>query len=106
MTSADPDKACTHQDFAAAVEVNRILAQEGDSAPAAFNADIRVQCAQCGEKFRWVGLQAGTKKDRPMCSVDEFELRAPLRPASADPDFGLGIPGYAVSWRDENEAAH
>lgn len=28
--------------------------------------------------------------------VDETELRAPLRPASADPDFGLGIPGVAI----------
>jgi hypothetical protein len=35
-----------------------------------------------------------------MCSVDEFELRAPIRPASGDPDFGLGIPGYAVSWEE------
>lgn len=26
------------------------------------------------------------------------ELRAPIRPASADPDFGLGIPGFAVTW--------
>jgi hypothetical protein len=35
-----------------------------------------------------------------MCSVDESTLRAPLRPASADPDFGMGLPGFAVTWRE------
>lgn len=29
---------------------------------------------------------------------DETELRAPLRPASSDPDFGLGLPGYAIRY--------
>ena len=32
-------------------------------------------------------------------SVDETELRAPLRLASADPDFGMGLPGFAVAYR-------
>jgi hypothetical protein len=31
-----------------------------------------------------------------MCSVDETELRAPLRPASSDPDFGMGLPGFGI----------
>jgi hypothetical protein len=35
--------------------------------------------------------------DRPACSIDEKELRAPLRPAISDPDFGLGIPGFSVT---------
>ncbi len=33
-----------------------------------------------------------------MCSVDETELRAPIRPASSDPDFSLGLPGFAVNF--------
>jgi len=37
-----------------------------------------------------------------MCSVDETVLVAPLRPASADPDFGMGLPGYAIQFRDGN----
>lgn len=28
--------------------------------------------------------------------VDETELRIPIRPSSADPDFGTGIPGFAL----------
>lgn len=95
---ADPDRACPHGTFEAIVAVNRITAVEGGPATS-FNADIRVECADCGEPFRWVGVPAGMSPAQPMVSVDETELRAPLRPASSDPDFGLGIPGFAVQVR-------
>jgi hypothetical protein len=98
--TADPDKACPHEDFVATVDVNRPLAREGVTEPTAFSADIKVTCSACGEPFQWVGVQAGIGPARPMCSVDETELHAPLRPASSDPDFGMGIPGFAVTWRD------
>lgn len=65
-----------------------------------YMAEIRVHCANCDERFRWIGVEAGMMPSRPMCSVDETELHAPLRPASADPDFGLGIPGFAVRFRE------
>ena len=95
---ADLDKPCPHADFGASVEVNRLTEREGDAEPDAYSADIKVWCANCGEAFRWIGLQAGLMPSRPMCSVDETIMSAPLRPASSDPDFGLGIPGYAVTW--------
>ncbi len=97
--SPDPDKPCPHEDFSACVEINRLTEREDDATPNAYSADIRVSCARCGEAFRWIGLQAGLSGGKPMCSVDETVLSAPLRPASSDPDFGLGIPGYAVTWR-------
>lgn len=97
--TADPDKPCPHEDFDAVVEVNRLTSEPGGPVTA-YSADIRIRCAQCGEPFRWIGVQAGMRPDRPMVSVDETELHAPIRPASADPDFGLGIPGFAVRWRD------
>lgn len=80
-------------------EVNRLAVTEGGPIEA-YSADIRVHCSGCGEPFRWIGVPAGLRPDRPCCSVDETELRAPLRPASADPDFGLGIPGFAVRWHE------
>jgi len=98
--TADPDKPCPHEDFNASVEVNRLTEREGDTEPDAYSADIKVWCAACGENFRWVGLQAGLMPSRPMCSIDETIMCAPLRPASSDPDFGLGIPGYAVTWQE------
>ena len=98
--TADPDKPCPHEDFNASVEVNRLTGREGDVMPDAYSAEVKVWCVACGEPFRWIGVQAGSKPDRPMCSVDETVLRAPLRPASSDPDFGLGIPGFAVTWQE------
>lgn len=97
----DPDRLCPHEHFTATVEVNRLCKTDGGPIEA-YSADIRVQCAQCGEPFRWIGAPAGLQPDRPCVSVDETELRAPLRPASADPDFGLGIPGFAVQLVDRD----
>lgn len=101
----DLDRPCPHAEFWADVRVARIVANgedESANTPAiAFHADITVKCVSCGERFRWIGVPAGDRPDRPMCSVDEFELRAPIRPASSDPDFGLGIPGFSVTWREQ-----
>ena len=93
----DPDLPCPHENFEAAVEVSRITRDEGGPV-VAYSAAVTVRCAapSCGETFRWVGVPAGLSPGHPTVSVDGRELRAPLRPASADPDFGLGIPGFAV----------
>jgi hypothetical protein len=96
--SVDPDRPCPHENFAAAVEVNRLAEVEGGPVTG-YSADITVRCADCDEPFRWIGCPAGLSPAQPMVSVDEATLRAPIRPASADPDFGLGIPGFAVGYR-------
>lgn len=92
---SDPDRACPHEDFAAVVAVNRLSSVEGGPIDA-YIADITVRCADCDEPFRWIGVPAGFSPAHPMVSVDETELHAPMRPASSDPDFGLGIPGFAI----------
>jgi hypothetical protein len=100
--AANPDLPCKHLHFSARVEVGRI-GEEDDGAggmPKAYSAEITVSCAPppagCGEPFRFTGVPAGLSFDHPMCSPDETELRAPIRPASSDPDFGQGIPGFAI----------
>ncbi|MGA5506836.1 hypothetical protein [Streptomyces umbrinus] len=100
--TADPDKPCPHENFDAYVEVNRLTKGDDDPSIVGYSADIKVNCHDCGEPFRWTGLPAGLSPARPMCSVDEATMSAPLRPASADPDFGLGLPGYAVNFRGGN----
>lgn len=101
---SDPDRPCPHQDFEATVTVSRIGTEEtADGTPRAYVADIRVKCAHCGEPFRWTGVNAGLSFAHPMVSVDETELHAPLRPASTDPDFGMGIPGFAISFQDRSQ---
>jgi hypothetical protein len=96
---ADPDKPCPHLHFQAFVEVNRILADgaDPDSEPIGFAAEVGVKCAQCDEPFTWVGTPAGLSPGHPTSSIDKLILNAPLRPASSDPDFGMGMPGYAVT---------
>jgi hypothetical protein len=97
--TTNPDRACDHEDFEATVEVNRHV----DDPPVvkAYIADLRISCAVCGEPFRFNGVQAGLSPAKPMVSVNEQELHIPIRPASADPDFGLsGVPGFAVRFRD------
>jgi hypothetical protein len=96
--SVDPDRPCPHEDFAAQVEVNRLTAGEGGPVTG-YSADITIRCIGCGEPFRWTGCPAGLSPARPMVSPDEETLRAPIRPASADPDFGLGLPGFAIGYR-------
>lgn len=96
---ADQDRACCHPDFVANVEVARITKSDDDQAVIAYSATITVACMACGERFRWTGVPAGLLPTQPTCSVDETELIAPCRPASADPDFGMGIPGYSIRCR-------
>jgi len=96
----NPDRPCRHLRFAAQVDVNRVGEGEtADGMPRAYVADVRVSCEDCGEPFRFTGLRAGLSFAHPMVSVDETELHAPIRPASADPDFGMGMPGFAVTYR-------
>lgn len=88
------------------MDVGRIVAEGApeDSVPIAYSAEIKVNCAECREPFRWNGVLAGLSPAEPRCSVDETELRAPLRPASADPDFGLGLPGFSIIYRGDPNA--
>lgn len=69
-----PDPRCDHADFAASVTVNR-LEDTGR-----FVADVTIECARCGELFRFIGLPSGVSPYAPMVSVDGLELRAPIEP--------------------------
>lgn len=93
--SADPDRPCPHESFQANVEVSRITEEEGGPV-VAYYADVRVWCVDCDEPFRFTGVDVGMMPSRPMASVDHQELRAPIRPATSDPDFGMGLPGFTM----------
>ena len=88
---ANPDRACSHEDFFVDATVNRLQRSEEDPTIVGFRLGLKVSCVNCDEPFRFIGLQAGDMPSRPMCSVDEFELRAPIRPAS-------GMPHVANPW--------
>lgn len=87
---------CEHENIQASVGV----AIEG------FSAEIRVWCIDCDESFVFFGegLQVGSVlRDRPTISVDGLELRAPLRPQTADPHFGMGLAGIVMRVRSAEQ---
>lgn len=60
---------CKHENFTANVAVNRLE----DSGR--FNADIKINCAQCGTPFRFLGLPVGLDPNGACVSVDGTEAR-------------------------------
>jgi hypothetical protein len=97
--SAGPDRACEHLHFESSVTVQRLTSTD-DGPVTGYVAEVLVRCADCQEPFRWIGVPAGLSPAGPRVSVNEEELRAPVRPASSDPDFGMGLPGFAMRMVD------
>lgn len=100
IPKADPDRACEHEDFHAHFDVGRMAASDDDPTIVGFVAEVTIRCVRCDEPFRFIGMPAGMIATGPACSPDETEARLPIRPASSDSDFGLGLPGFAVRWRE------
>ena len=67
-------KTCLHESFKADVDVQRF------EDTGLFMADVRVRCVQCDEPFRFIGVAAGVRFDRPSVSIDGTELHAPIEP--------------------------
>lgn len=99
---ADPDVACEHPQFSALANVGRLAASDDDPTVVGYVVELQVRCAACNEPFRFIGLPAGMLPNRPTVNVTEDELRCPIRPASSDPDFGLGTPGFAVTYTERD----
>lgn len=90
---------CTHQDFVANVDVNRLTASDDDPTVIGYSADVRIECLACHEPFVFVGAPVGMLRTTPCMSVDGTELRAPIRPQSSDPHFGMGLAGFVARVR-------
>ena len=69
---------CLHKEFTASVGVNRLVENEDDIHPTGFSADIRINCAECGEKFHFIGVNHGLSKYKPTVEVGGCELRCPI----------------------------
>ncbi len=65
---------CKHLDFACSVNVNRI------EDIGRFSADVKINCAQCGLPFRFIGLPAGVDLNGAAVSVDGEEARLAIAP--------------------------
>ena len=65
---------CDHEDFAASVDVHRL------DDVRRFQADVRVQCRECGKPFRFIGLPAGVDLNGASTSADATEARLAIAP--------------------------
>jgi hypothetical protein len=85
---------CPHLNFNAVINCNRLTKGEDDPIVVAYNAEIRINCYDCGLPFEFIGVDAGMMPDKPMASVDAQELRAPIRPKGCK--LLPAVPGFTV----------
>lgn len=76
---------CRHEEFAADVGVHRLTSEEGGPVTG-YTADIKIQCAQCGKPFQFLGLEPGVDTQGARVSVDGLEARLALAPEGARPN--------------------
>jgi hypothetical protein len=65
---------CKHQAFGVHADVH-FMEDTGR-----FTADIRIECTQCEEPFRFLGLDPGWSPFEPMVSVTGLEMHVPIEP--------------------------
>lgn len=72
----------------AAVDVCRLTDENDLELVVGFSADVKINCADCGMPFEFIGLPAGISatNSKPMVSMDGKELRAPIKPSSVPAD--------------------
>lgn len=70
---------CSHLHFNAYVEVARLERHEGGEVRD-YLAGIRITCADCGRRFRFVDQRFGLSLNEPAASMDRLELRVPVEP--------------------------
>jgi hypothetical protein len=85
---------CLHPNFQACVTVNRLTASETDETVVAFNADVRIQCAECSKPFEFIGVPIGLLHTEPTCSVDGTQARMPIKPVGEP--MRADLAGFAL----------
>lgn len=93
---------CLHTEFKVVAGVHRITAEDtpqGRILPAQqYTVDIRVWCTDCDQAFEWIGPPIGVSPQRPTCSVDGTELRAPIRPTDWARHAFDRLSSHAHTW--------
>ncbi len=86
---------CPHMNFVASVTVNRIEKTEGGPGER-YQADVRVECENCGTPFLFVGLPAGLDMNGAAVSVDRQEGRFTIAPTGEGVTPLEGVGGFTV----------
>lgn len=70
---------CEHMIFSANVNVVRMPDME-DGPIKRYAADVRINCAECGIPFRFIGLPAGVDLNGAAVAIDATEARLAIAP--------------------------
>lgn len=89
-----PTGRCLHNNFAADVNVNRIQNQDG--VVTRFNADVRIECADCGCEFRFLGLPTGLNMDGAAVDVPGTTARLAVAPKGESLPPLEGPKGFSI----------
>jgi len=67
--------------FTTSVRIDRLSDEEGGPITG-YNADIKIDCSDCGIPFSFIGLARGYSPLEPMVGVGDTELRVPITPGT------------------------
>ena len=76
---------CKHMNFAANVSVAR-LNENPDGSVNGYMAEVRVHCAECGQKFQFLGLEPGLDTQGASCSLDGLVANIAITPEGTKPN--------------------
>lgn len=88
---------CTHEDFAAQVDVNRITGNVEGGALSNIYVEVRVVCLHCGVPLVFHGLPLGINPKHPTMDITAKVVTLPARPANEVEGWGQDGPGFAVT---------
>jgi len=77
---------CIHMNFKANVSVGRLTDPANENIVKAYTADVRVECAECGLPFQFLGLPMGMDTQGARVSTDGLEARLAISPQGLKPD--------------------
>lgn len=82
---------CEHMNFAAQADIHRLLREVGKGGQPGevqgFMAKVRINCADCGRAFQFLGLEPGVDTQGARASVDGLEALLAICPQGEQPSF-------------------
>lgn len=77
--------ACEHNEFRASVAVARLTGEDGGPVTG-YVAEIKIECAECGKQFQFLGLEPGMDTQGARVSIDGLEANIAISPEGAMPN--------------------
>jgi len=73
-------------DFKAFVDVHRLVDGKDTGTVTGYTADVRIECADCGKPFQFLGLEPGVDTAGARASIDGLEAHLAICPHDERPN--------------------